>query len=102
MIKEDFGVTNKKLILENYIKYSSFNNDYLVENTYTENSFFDLFQKDALEFSKDKIYEKNFNDTIRIKSQLVNREYSKPKTSCQVIHLCIKILFYLQFPQIFV
>lgn len=75
ILKEEFGVLDPKLIAENYVKYSSYNNGCLVENTYTENKFRELFEKEALEFSKDKIYEKNFNDTIRIKSQLVNREY---------------------------
>ena len=46
-----------------------------MENTYTETKFIQLFSDNALEFSESKIYEKNFNDTIRIKSQLTNREY---------------------------
>ena len=35
----------------------------------------ELFHARALAFSAEKIYEKNFSDTIRIKSQLVNSEY---------------------------
>ena len=73
--KEEFNIIDQKLITEGYVKYYSHNNERLVENTYTENKFRELFEKRALEFSSDKIYEKNFNDTIRIKSQLVNREY---------------------------
>lgn len=73
--KEEFGVNDQQLITDGYIKYYSHNNRRLVENTYTESKFRELFEKRALEFSSDKIYEKNFSDTIRIKSQLVNREY---------------------------
>lgn len=73
--KEEFGDIDNKLVSEGYTKYWSHNNQRLVENTYTESKFRELFERKALEFSSDKIYEKNFNDTIRIKSQLVNREY---------------------------
>jgi len=73
--KEEYDVIDQQLIDEGYAKYYSHNNGRLVENTYTESKFRDLFEKCALEFSLDKVYEKNFNDTIRIKSQLINREY---------------------------
>lgn len=73
--KEQFDVIDQQLIAKGYVKYCSQNNGRLVENTYTEIKFRELFEKHALEFSADKIYEKNFSDTIRIKSQLVNREY---------------------------
>lgn len=73
--KEDYNVIDKQLINSGFVKYFSHNNGKLVENTYTESKFRELFEKRALEFSAEKIYEKNFNDTIRIKSQLVNREY---------------------------
>jgi len=73
--KEEYGIVNQRLISEDYVKYCSYNNGRLVENTYTESKFRELFERRALEFSADKIYEKNFSDTIRIKSQLVNREY---------------------------
>lgn len=75
LIKEEFTLVNQRLLSEGYVKYYSYNVGHLVENTYTENKFRELFEKGALEFSQDKIYEKNFSDTIRIKSQLVNREY---------------------------
>ena len=60
---------------QGYVKYFSFNKGKLVENTYTEEKFMELFEARALAFSNGKIYEKNFSDTIRMKSQLVNREY---------------------------
>ncbi len=75
LIKEEFTLVNQRLLSEGYVKYYSYNAGHLVENTYTENKFRELFEKGALEFSQDKIYEKNFSDTIRIKSQLVNREF---------------------------
>ena len=73
--KEKYGEVDTTLIAEGYVKYYSFFNGKLVENTYTEAKFLELFDQQALAFSADKIYEKNFSDTIRIKSQLVNREY---------------------------
>lgn len=57
------------------IRYISYNDDEFVENTYTENKFKELFKKKSLDFKDDKIYEKNFNSTIRIKSILNNRKY---------------------------
>ena len=73
--KEAFGETDQALIADGYVKYFSYYKEKLVENTYTEEKFLALAKEKALAFSKDKIYEKNFSDTIRMKSQLVNREY---------------------------
>lgn len=73
--KETYQENDRELLDLGYTKYFSHNKGKLVENTYTENKFKELFENKALQFSKDKIYEKNFNDTIRIKSLLVNREY---------------------------
>ena len=73
--KELFSQEDGALLADGYTKYYSFYNGYLVENTYTDGKFKQLFKEGALDFSESKIYEKNFNDTIRIKSQLVNREY---------------------------
>ena len=73
--REEYGTVDQNLIAEGYVKYYSHYNGRLVENTYTNGKFCELFEQRALEFSQDKIYEKNFRDTIRIKSQLVNREY---------------------------
>ncbi|WP_430462748.1 site-specific DNA-methyltransferase [Thalassolituus sp. LLYu03] len=73
--KEEFGETDSQLIDDGYTKYFSHYCGCLIENTYSEGKFYELFQNRALEFSSDKIYEKNFSDTIRIKSQLTNREY---------------------------
>lgn len=73
--RENYGDIDQQLISNGYVKYCSHNDGRLVENTYTLNKIRDLFENNALDFAEDKIYEKNFNDTIRIKSQLVNREY---------------------------
>lgn len=73
--KEAYGEVDSDLISVGYVKYYSYNKDKLVENTYTVEKFIELFHARALVFSSEKIYEKNFSDTIRIKSQLVNREY---------------------------
>ena len=73
--KENAGDADKELINKGYIRYASEKKGVLIENTYTEEKFMELFRQEALDFSPDKIYEKNYSDTIRIKSQLVNREY---------------------------
>lgn len=75
IIKEMYGESNTALIEKGFKKYYSYYNGKLVENTYTSSKFEQLFLEKALEFSNDKIYEKNFSDTIRMKSLLINREY---------------------------
>ena len=44
-------------------------------HTYTAKKFQSLYNAGALEITENKIFEKNFNDTIRIKSQLTNKKY---------------------------
>lgn len=73
--KEEIGLTDSELIKKGYKKYYSHLNGYLVENTYTKDKFLELFKQKALDFADEKIYEKNFNDTIRIKSILKNGKY---------------------------
>ena len=73
--KEAYNEIDSKLISDGFKKYYSYYKGKLVENTYTAEKFMELFNEKALSFSDEKIYEKNFNDTIRIKSQLINREY---------------------------
>ncbi len=75
LVKEEFGALDKTLIQKEFLKYFSFSGEQLVENTYTHKKFQSLFDAGALEFTGNKIFEKNFNDTIRIKSQLINRKY---------------------------
>ena len=70
--KEKIDDIDNVLISSGYRKYYSFYKNSLVENTYTDSKLKELHQLQALEFSNDKIYEKNFSDKIRIKSLLVN------------------------------
>ncbi|HDL1811491.1 TPA: site-specific DNA-methyltransferase, partial [Mannheimia haemolytica] len=63
------------LINQGYVRYISFFDDEFVENTYTRFKFLELFEDESLEFTEDKIYEKNFSDTIRMKSILNNKNY---------------------------
>ena len=73
--KEAIGQSDSFLIGDGYVRYASEHNGVLIENTYTAERLKELFKEGALDFSNDKIYEKNYSDTIRIKSQLINREY---------------------------
>lgn len=73
--RESLGQFDADLLSIGYVKYCSSYKGKLIENTYTSDKFLELYKQKALSFSSDKIYEKNFSDTIRIKSQLVNREY---------------------------
>ena len=73
--KEKAGAVDNEIVNAGYTRYASEKNGVLIENTYTEDKFKELFRQNALEFSSSKIYEKNYSDTIRIKSQLVNKEY---------------------------
>lgn len=75
LVTEDYRTVDEELVREGYAKYYSFYDGKLRENTYTKSKFLELFETKSLDFSNGKIYEKNFNDTIRIKSQLINREY---------------------------
>lgn len=72
---EKFEENDDTLINKGYKKYYSYNKKNLTENTYTKTKFLELFSSGALDIKENKIYEKNFNDTIRMKSQLSNRKY---------------------------
>ena len=66
---------NQDLINKGFERFISFYEDNLVENTYTSKKLLELFNNKALVFKNQKIYEKNFNTSIRIKSIVSNREY---------------------------
>ncbi|RMD01092.1 site-specific DNA-methyltransferase [Clostridium autoethanogenum] len=66
---------DKKLIANGYIRYCSYFNNEFVLNTYSKSRFKELFKKGALDFKSDKIYEKNYNTSVRLKSLVVNKEY---------------------------
>ena len=59
-----------------FVRYYSSFNEHFVENTYTQNKLYELFNEGALEFKNNKIYEKNMSTKIRLKSLLVNKSYS--------------------------
>jgi len=63
------------LLNQGYERYHSYFKNDIVLNTYTESKIKQLFKESALDFKNGKIYEKNFNVTIRLKSLIVNRSY---------------------------
>lgn len=63
------------LIKDGFKRYISYREGNFVENTYTQQKLEELIQKRALDFTEDKIYEKNFKSTIRIKNLIINRKY---------------------------
>lgn len=73
--KEDIDSTDLELISKGFVRYASIFKGKMIENTYTAEKLLSLHKNGALEFSSEKIYEKNYADTIRMKSQLVNRKY---------------------------
>ena len=58
-----------------YNRYISHRDGAFIENTYTKTKLLDLFDEEALEFKENKIFEKNFSGSIRLKSMLTNKEY---------------------------
>lgn len=64
-----------ELIQDGYTRYYSYNKKDFVLNTYSSFRLKELFEQGALDFKSDKIYEKNFSTTIRLKSLVVNRKY---------------------------
>lgn len=66
---------DNELLVKGYIRYISYYDDKFVENTYTKTKFKELFDNKALDFKENKIFEKNFNSLIRIKSLITNKEY---------------------------
>ena len=66
---------HEELLKTGYRRYYSYCGNDFVENTYSMSKFKELFSKGALDFKADKIYEKNFSTTIRLKSLVTNRKY---------------------------
>ncbi|EQA08629.1 site-specific DNA-methyltransferase [Glaesserella parasuis] len=66
---------DENLVSQGYVRYISYIGNSFVENTYTDRKFLKLFENKALEFKDNKIYEKNFSTTIRLKSILSNKKY---------------------------
>jgi len=63
------------LIEKGHTRYVSQRNGKFIENTYTITKLLDLFKENALEFQAEKIFEKNFSSSIRMKSLLTNKDY---------------------------
>ncbi|AXI68013.1 TPA: site-specific DNA-methyltransferase [Streptococcus suis] len=66
---------NYDLSEQGFIRYISHRDGEFVENTYTQNKLEELIHDNVLDFTDDKIYEKNLRSTIRIKNLLINRKY---------------------------
>ena len=66
---------NESLIAKGYSRYISLRDTCFIENTYTKSKLLELYEDGALEFKEEKIFEKNFSSSIRIKSLLTNKEY---------------------------
>ena len=77
LLIKDEGIDkpHEELLKKGYRRYYSYCGNDFVENTYSMSKFEELFSKDALDFKDNKIYEKNFSTTIRIKSLVTNRKY---------------------------
>lgn len=84
--KETIGQIDQQLMDIGYLRYASVRDGQLIENTYTESKLMDLFDNNTLDFSKEKIYEKNYSDTIRMKSQLVNRKYEAIVSGVKMVY----------------
>ncbi|QBF34990.1 site-specific DNA-methyltransferase [Mycoplasmopsis phocirhinis] len=72
---EKIDEINEDLINKGYRRYHSFNKNKIVQNTYTHDTFYEYFKIGKFAFKNDKIYEKHFNQKMRIKSILTNQEY---------------------------
>ena len=73
--EQNISDVNTELIKNGFQRYISYRNNTFVENTYTKTKIMELFRNGALDFKNNKIYEKNFSTTIRLKSLVVNRKY---------------------------
>ena len=74
-VEPDIDGSDVELLNRGFKRYASIRDGFFIENTYSKTKLFSLFESGALEFKEEKIFEKNFNSTIRMKSILVNRKY---------------------------
>lgn len=63
------------LVQAGYVRYISLDNGMFVENTYSDKKFKNLFDNNALQFTDEKIFEKNFSSKMRLKSVVTNLKY---------------------------
>jgi len=66
---------DSKLISRGFNRYVSYKNDTFVENTYTQSKMDALLKSNSLDITENKIYEKNFRSTTRIKNIITNKKY---------------------------
>lgn len=85
IVKED-SISDKDndLINKGYSRYISSKNGKFLENTYTPNKLLELLKNNALVFREDKIFEKNFNTSIRMKSIIRNMKYRAVKNDQEI------------------
>lgn len=77
VFKKEFSISeiDQELFAHGFDRFISYKGDNFVENTYTQSKMKELIQKRALDITENKIYEKNFSSTIRIKNLITNRKY---------------------------
>lgn len=77
IIKKENSLNEIDLKLTNlgFKRYVSTYNNKFVENTYTKDKFLELFESNSLDFKDEKIFEKNFSNTTRIKSIVTSLKY---------------------------
>lgn len=93
ILKEiELNTYEKDLISKGYERYYSSYNEVFIENTYTKDKLLELFEEEALDFKNNKIYEKNFSNSIRIKSIVSNRSYKTYDQNGNIIdyHIDVK------------
>lgn len=73
--ESDPAAPNSMLLERGYKRFISYRDSRFIENTYTERKLKELHKAGALEFTEEKIFEKNFNSLIRMKTILANRDY---------------------------
>ena len=69
------NIENDDYLKNGYKCYSSYRNGKKIYNTYTDKKLMELFNSESLSITDNKIFEKNYSDTVRIKSQLTNKKY---------------------------
>ena len=67
-------IENDDYLKNGYKCYSSYRNGKKIYNTYTDKKLMELFNSGSLSITDNKIFEKNYSDTVRIKSQLTNKK----------------------------
>ena len=88
--EKDLNYLDNELLSGGYLRYISSRDGRYIENTYTSSKLLDLHAKEALEVTDSKIFEKNFNSTIRMKSLLTNKSY-KALSGGQIIDFKVDV-----------